>query len=90
MDTNKTFTIEELKTQYEALGKLIQEQERAEKAAREAKLKAEKEARKAEVDEAVTKCKDLIKAYMHDYGIYSFKSAEDEDIFSSKFWNWIW
>lgn len=55
---------------------------------RKAKIAAEKEVRKKEVDEAIVKCKELIKAYMHDYGIYSFNSEEDS-FFSSKFWNWV-
>ena len=57
---------------------------------REEKLTAEKNARKKEVDEAIANCKVLIKAYMHDYGVYSFTSSGDDEIFSSKFWNWIW
>lgn len=57
---------------------------------RKEKLTAEKNARKKEVDEAIANCKVLIKAYMHDYGVYSFTSSENDEIFSSKFWNWIW
>ena len=57
---------------------------------REEALAAEKNARKKEVDEAVKKCKELIKAYMIDYGVYAYESDESIfDMFSSKFWNYI-
>lgn len=60
-----------------------------EEKAKKAKLDAEKEARKKEVDDALQNYKKLIAAYMNDYGIYSFKSDDDFDIFNSKFWNFI-
>ena len=60
-----------------------------EKRLQEAKLSAEKEKRKKEVDEAIANCKALTKAYMRDYGIYSFTSTDDDSFFSSKFWNLI-
>ena len=97
MSTKKEYTIEELtqqceeaKKNFENLNKLIEEKKREEKELREAQLALEKENRKKEVDEAIAKCKELVKAYMHDYGIYSFTSADDDAFFSSKFWNWIW
>ena len=56
----------------------------------EKKKTTEKNARKKEVDEAIEKCRELIKAYMDDYGIYSYESDESVfDMFSSKFWNYI-
>jgi hypothetical protein len=63
-----------------------------EEMAKKAKLDAEKEARKKEVDNAIEKCRELVKAYMHDYGIYSYTSDDDDinPLFSSKFWNWVW
>ena len=97
MSTKKEYTIEELETQYKlaeekrrALKQQIEERKKEEEELREAKLALEKETRKKEVDEAIAKCKQLVKAYMHDYGIYSFISTDDDTIFSSKFWNWIW
>lgn len=97
MANKKEYTIEELQIQceeakknFENLQKLIEEKEREEEELREAKLALEKDARKAEVDQAIVKCKTLIKAYMHDYGVYSFTSSGDDEIFNSRFWNWIW
>ena len=97
MSTKKEYTIEELtqqceeaKKNFEHLNKLIEEKKREEKELRETQLALEKEARKKEVDDAIAKCKELVRAYMHDYGIYSFSSTDDDSIFSSKFWNWIW
>lgn len=97
MSIKKEYTIEELEAQYKlaeektnALKQQIEQRKQEEKELREAQLTLEKEIRKKEVDEAIEKCKELIKAYMHDYGIYSFKSTDDEPIFNSKFWNWIW
>ena len=93
----KEFTIEELEAQYKkaeenqkALKEQIEQKKKEEKELKETKLKAEKEARKKEVDEAIEHCTKLLKDYMHDYGIYSIKSDDTNDIFSSKFWNWIW
>ena len=60
-----------------------------EEMAKKAKLDAEKEARKKEVDDALQNYKKLLAAYMNDYGIYSFKSDDNFDIFNSKFWNLI-
>ena len=97
MSTKKEYTIEELEAQYKeaeekrkVLKEQIEQKKREEEELREAQLALEKETRKREVDEAITKCKELVKAYMHDYGIYSFSSTDDDAIFSSKFWNWIW
>ena len=97
MSTKKEYTIEELEAQYKLaeekqmlLKQQIEQKKQEEKNIREAKLAAEKEERKAEVDACIAHCKELVKAYMHDYGIYSFRSADDDSIFSSKFWNLIW
>jgi chromosome segregation ATPase len=97
MSTKKDFTIEELKKQcaeaernFKLLNAQLEEKEREEKELREAKLAMEKDARKEEVDACIAHCKELVKAYMHDYGIYSFTSTDDDTIFSSRFWNWIW
>ena len=96
MSTKKEYTIEELEAQYKlgeenqkTLKAHIEQKKKEEKEFREAQLALEKETRKKEVDDAIAKCKTLVKAYMHDYGIYSFTSTDDDTIFSSKFWNWI-
>ena len=97
MSTKKEYTIEELEDQYKlaeekrnALKKQIEQKKREEQELREAKLATEKQARKSEVDACIAHCKKLVKEYMNDYGIYSFKSADDDAFFSSKFWNMIW
>lgn len=93
----KKMNIEELKQQcleaeksFKLLREQLEEAEKKEEEEKKAKLASERESRKKEVDEAITNCKVLIKAYMHDYGVYSFTSSEDDEIFSSKLWNWIW
>lgn len=67
---------------------LIQAKKEEEEAER-VKLQAEKEARKKEVDDAITNAKHLIRKYIDDYGIYSFTSSNDDEIFNSRFWNWV-
>lgn len=97
MSIKKEFTIEELEAQYKqaeesrkALMEQIKQKKKEEKEAREAALAKEKAVRKKEVDEAVAKAIDLVRAWTDDFGIYSYKSDDDNSIFSSKFWNWIW
>ena len=97
MSTKKEFTIEELESQYKlaeekrnALKQQIEQKKKEEEELRAAKLTLEKDARKKEVDNAIAQCKKLVKAYMHDYGVYSFTSSGDDEIFNSRFWNWIW
>lgn len=97
MSTKKEYTIEELEAQYKlaeekrnALKQQIEQKKKEEEELREAQLAKEKDTRKKEVDEAIAKCKELVKAYMHDYGVYSFTSTDDDAIFNSRFWNWVW
>lgn len=97
MSTKKEYTIEELEVQYKladekrnALKQQIEQKKKEEEELRETKLAIEKDARKKEVDEAFEKYKMLLKAYMNDYGVYSYTSDDDIfDMFSSKFWNYI-
>ena len=97
MSTKKEFTIEELEAQYKlaeekrnALKEQIEQKKKEEKELREAQLALEKDARKKEVDDALQRYKTLLRAYMKDYGIYSYTSSDDIfDMFSSKFWNHI-
>ena len=67
----KELTLEELKAQYNALGEKIAKQEKMEAEEREAKLKAEKDARKKEIESTEKKLNELISAYIKDYGSYS-------------------
>jgi hypothetical protein len=82
----KDMKTEDLRKLYQDLEAELERREQEEKN----KLKAEKDARKKEVDEALEKYKTLLKAYMDDYGIYSYAADENIfDLFSSKFWNLI-
>lgn len=97
MSVNKEYTIEELEEQYKladekrnALKQQIEQKKREEEERRELQLSLEKEVRKRELDDALENYKKLLRAYMRDYGIYSY-SADDEifDLFNPKFWNYI-
>ena len=94
---NNEYTLAELEEQYKkteasqrALKVMIDQKIKEEERLKQQKLANEHDARKKEVDEAITNCKMLIKAYVRDYGSYSFTSSGDDDVFGSKFWNWIW
>lgn len=93
---NKEYTLAELEEQYKkleadqkALRVQIEHKKKEEKRLRQQKLAKDKDARKKEVDDAIMNCKTLIKAYMDDYGLYSFTSSNDNEIFNSKFWNLV-
>lgn len=97
MSSKKEYTIEELEDQYKkneeiqrALKEQIEQKKKEEKELREAKLALEKETRKKEVDDAITNAKTLMQKYINDYGIYSFISSNDDEIFNSRFWNWMY
>jgi hypothetical protein len=97
MSTKKEYTIEELEEQYKlaeekqkALKQQIDQKKKEEEELREAELAKEKESRKKELDEALEKYKTLLRAYMRDYGMYSYSFDDGVfDLFSSKFWNYI-
>ena len=59
-----------------------------EEKAKKAKLEAEKEARKAEIDETENKLGALIRAYIKDYGSYNTTRTHDADGFS-RLWHMI-
>lgn len=82
--------LEQAKKAYELVQQFYEKKEQEEAEKHKAKLVAEKEARKAEVDACIAHCKELVKAYINDYGDYSFISNEDAFRFNSRFWNWIW
>ena len=98
MSTKKEYTIKELEAQYKlaiekqsALKKQIEQKKKEEEELRKAQLDQTKEARKKEVDEAFKQYKNLLAAYLNDYGIYSCATDKGAyDLFSSKFWNSIW
>jgi uncharacterized membrane-anchored protein YhcB (DUF1043 family) len=65
--------------------KCIKKQQEEEKAAAEAKLKAEKDTRRKEVTEAIDKAVDLIKKYNEDYKetfTYVVKDDANQDAYS--------
>ena len=97
MSTKKEYTIEELEAQYKlaeekinAIKQQIEQKKKEEEDLKKAKYDMEKKARKKEVDDAVEKAIKLVDAWTNDFGIYSYKSDDDNSIFSSKFWNLIW
>ncbi len=97
MEDNRELTIDELQKQYEEVKRnfkrlsiQLEKKKKEEEELRETKLAKEKDARKKEVNEAFEKYKALLKAYMDDYGNYSYSSDDGVcDLFSSKFWNCI-
>ena len=78
MKDEKVLTLKEMKAKYEALGKEIEQKEKEESAQRLAKLNAEKDARKKEVDDAFAKYIELHKAYEADYGTHISKTYINE------------
>lgn len=96
-DINTFYTCPYCKEEYSAPSDLAhcilscEEKKRAEEEKRRKELlDAEKNTRKKEVDEALETYKHLLRAYMRDYGVYSYASDDDAfNLFSSKFWNSI-
>ena len=93
----KKMNIEELKQQcleaeknFKFLREQLEEAEKKEEEEKKAKLANERESRKKEVDEAIANCKSLLRAYMNDYGAYSWTYNEDNGLVSSKLWDLIW
>lgn len=97
MANKKELTIEELKKQCEEakenfeslnerLEKAVQEEERRKKA----ELAFEKENRKKELDDAITNAKDLLEAYIKDYGTYSSEYNSNDLISLFKYFSPWW
>ena len=68
METNKEYTLEELEAQYQqieasqrALKVQIEQKQKEEERLKQLKLAKDKDIRKKEVDDAIAKCKTLIK-----------------------------
>ena len=97
---DKKFNIEELeqqcfeaeknlKTLHEQLNKAKKEEEEV----KQEKLRAEKEIRKKELDEAFEKWERLRKAFIRDYGYYSTSTSEsfkDIDSITEKLFGFRW
>ena len=82
------FTIEELKQMLAEKEKEEAEKKRIEEEARAKKLAEEKDTRYKEIEEQSKKLSELIKAYSHDYGSFSFKrSCSGDDFLTNFFWN---
>lgn len=56
---------------------------------RKAELKATKEARKAEVDEAINKAYELLNQFTKDYGIYETKNAMVSNYKGKNFYDFL-
>lgn len=79
-------TLEQMKKEFEAMGKAIQQKEqeelekkRAEERVRKLELEKQKEARKKEIDKKTEELGDLIKEFVEDYGYYSNQNANTPD-----------
>ena len=73
MEKKREFTIEELEAEYLALGEELRQRKQAEKEEREAKLKAEKDARYEEVIDAYENFEKLRSKFVDDYGYFTFE-----------------
>ena len=66
----------------------LKKQQEEERKAAEAKKRAEKDARHAEVFEALKTASDLLSAYTEDYGPYEYEGSDC--IWPSKLWHYFW
>lgn len=78
MANKKDYTIEELqklyedaKKNFETIGEQLTIAKKEEEDRKKAELALKKETRKKEVDDAITNAKNLLEAYIKDYGKYS-------------------
>ena len=85
MDENTT--IEELQAQYDALGAELEARKKAAAEERNAKLRAEKDARYKEVIDAYEKFEKLRTAYVDDYGYFTFETNNKKG--DSHSWYWM-
>ena len=75
----KELTLKEMKKNYEVLGKAIAQREKAEAEERKTKLAAEKTAREEEVRLAEKTYRELVSAFLKDYGSYSSTESYTSD-----------
>ena len=96
MAIKKDLTIEELaqqreeaKKNFEALDAQFKKAQQEEEERKKAQLVLEQEARKKEVDDAIENVKDLITAYVEDYGSYTNKyDLDDYGLFPNRRLPW--
>lgn len=96
MASKKDLTIEELarqceeaKKNFEALDAQFKKAQREEEERKKAQLALEQEARKKEVDDAIENVKDLVAAYVEDYGSYTNKyDLDDYGLFPNRRLPW--
>ena len=83
----RELTLEELEAQYADLGEKIKQKKQDEADRIKAELTLQKESRRKEVDEALKKYNELLKAYLADYGTYrSEEFSNDFAWYPNKFW----
>ena len=97
--TNKDFSITELEQkckelgdQYEDMKKILKEKKQEEENKKQEKLRAEKEVRKKELDEAFENWNKLRKEFIKDYGYYSTsvnESFKDRDSIIETIFGWL-
>lgn len=82
MASKEEKTLKEMKEEFAALQKAIQQKEQeelerkmAEERARKAELEKQKEVRKKEIDQKTEELGELIKEFVKDYGYYSNQNA---------------
>ena len=87
---SKKYTLEELEEKYKACihqSEMIRKQIDEKKKDEEKKLAKVKDARKKEIDLAIESVRELISAWVKDYGTYSFEYKDenwgDEDFYRS-------
>ena len=68
-----TYTLEELRAQYKALGEQIAQKEKEEKEAKQKKLEAEKESRYQAIVLEMEKLASMIELWNADYGTFAVK-----------------
>jgi chromosome segregation ATPase len=96
MEKKKDFTIEDMRRQceeakknFETLNEQLKKAEQEEEERKRAQLALEQEARKKEVDDAIENVKDLVAAYVEDYGSYTNKyDLDDYGLFPNRRLPW--
>ena len=97
MTNKKEKTLKEMKEEFEAMKKVIQQKEQeelekkiAEESARKAELEKHKEVRKKEIDKKTEELGELIKNFVKDYGYYSNSNANAVDDVRSLLSYWMY
>ena len=76
---------------HEDVKRLVEQKRKEEVERKKAALEAEKDKRKKEVDDAISKAVELVKAYNEDYGTYSITDRFNDFsfLFGSKPWRFF-